>query len=59
MEPSAPRAQDCASEAQGASGAAGVQAIAWAAQKRLCARYRRLYHAGKAKCQVTTAVARP
>ena len=35
-----------------------VQAIAWAAQKRLCARYWRLYHAGKAKCQVTTAVAR-
>ena len=35
-----------------------VQAIAWAAQKRLCGRYRHLYHAGKAKCQVTTAVAR-
>jgi len=35
-----------------------VQAIAWAAQKRLCARYRHLYHTGKAKCQVTTAVAR-
>ena len=35
-----------------------VQAIAWAAQKRLCARYWHLYHAGKAKCQVTTAVAR-
>ena len=35
-----------------------VQAMAWAAQKRLCARYRHLYHAGKAKCVVTTAVAR-
>ena len=35
-----------------------IQAIAWAAQKRLCARYWHLYHAGKAKCQVTTAVAR-
>ena len=33
-----------------------VQAIAWAAQKRLCGRYRHLYHTGKAKCQVTTAV---
>ena len=35
-----------------------VQAMAWAAQKRLCARYWHLYHAGKAKCVVTTAVAR-
>ena len=35
-----------------------AQAIAWAAQKRLCARYRHLYQAGKAKGQVTTAVAR-
>ena len=35
-----------------------VQAIAWAAQKRLCTRYRHLYSAGKAKCVVTTAVAR-
>ena len=43
-------------KAQGAPPA--VQAIAWAAQKRLCARYWHLYHAGKAKCQVTTAVAR-
>ena len=34
-----------------------VQAIAWAAQKRLCARYWHLYHAGKVKCVVTTAVA--
>ena len=31
---------------------------AWAAQKRLCARYWHLYHAGKVKCVVTTAVAR-
>ena len=37
---------------------AAVQAIAWAAQKRLCARYWHLFHAGKMKCQVTTAVAR-
>ena len=31
-----------------------VQAIVWAAQKRLCTRYRHLYNAGKAKCVVTT-----
>ena len=35
-----------------------VQALAWAAQKRLCARYQRLSNAGKPHCQVTTAVAR-
>ena len=35
-----------------------VQALAWAAQKRLCARYRDLYQVGKNKCYVTTAVAR-
>lgn len=35
-----------------------AQAIAWAAQKRLCARYRHLYQAGKAKQSVCTAVAR-
>lgn len=35
-----------------------VQALAWAAQKRLCARYRHLLHVGKVKNQVTTAVAR-
>ena len=35
-----------------------VQALAWAAQKRLCARYLHLLRAGKAKNQVTTAVAR-
>lgn len=35
-----------------------VQAIAWEAQKRLCARYRYLMKAGKLKQQVTTAVAR-
>ena len=35
-----------------------ARAIAWAAQKRLCARYRHLNRAGKAKNQVTTAVAR-
>ncbi len=35
-----------------------VQALAWAAQKRLCTRYRHLDYAGKAKCKVTTAVAR-
>ena len=31
---------------------------AWAAQKRLCARYRHLHYSGKAKCKVTVAVAR-
>jgi transposase len=35
-----------------------VQAIAWEAQKRLCARYRQLMEAGKLTKQVTTAVAR-
>jgi transposase len=37
---------------------AAIQAIAWQAQKRLCGRYRTLMEAGKAKQQVTTAVAR-
>jgi transposase len=37
---------------------ARVQAIAWAAQKRLCGRYRSLYQAGKAKPKVCTAIAR-
>ena len=35
-----------------------VQALAWAAQKRLCGRTRHLKLAGKAHCHVTTAVAR-
>ena len=35
-----------------------VQALAWAAQKRLCGRYRRLASTGKPACKVTTAVAR-
>lgn len=35
-----------------------VQAIAWQAQKRLCARYRHLIHAGKNTPVTTTAVAR-
>ncbi|WP_445003105.1 IS110 family transposase [Halomonas mongoliensis] len=35
-----------------------VQAIAWAAQKRLCGRYRRLAATGKVKQQVVTAIAR-
>lgn len=35
-----------------------VQALAWEAQKRLCARYRKLEQAGKLTKQVTTAVAR-
>ena len=35
-----------------------VQAIAWAAQKRLCARYVKLYERGKAKNKVVTAIAR-
>ena len=35
-----------------------VQALAWAAQKRHCARYGLLSNAGMPHCQVTTAVAR-
>ncbi len=35
-----------------------VQAIAWAAQKRLCGRYQALMRAGKEKNRVTSAVAR-
>ena len=35
-----------------------VQRLAWAAQKRLCARYRHLHQLGKNKCYVVTAVAR-
>ena len=35
-----------------------VQAIAWGAQKRLCARYVKLYQRGKAKNKVVTAIAR-
>ena len=45
-------------KARAAGAAPGVQAIAWKAQKRLCGRYTKLYQAGKAKCQVTTAIAR-
>jgi transposase len=37
---------------------ARVQALAWQAQKRLCARYRALARAGKHPAQVSTAVAR-
>ena len=37
---------------------AEVQAIAWKAQVRLCARYRRLMAAGKRQTVVTTAIAR-
>lgn len=37
---------------------ARVQAMAWAAQKRLCGRYRHLYQAGKPQPQVCTAIAR-
>ncbi len=63
MELSVPRAQDRASEAQGASSSAGgaghrLGGAEAAAQKRLCTRYWHLYHVGKVKCQVTTAVAR-
>lgn len=43
---------------KGASASAAVQAIGWAAQKRLCGRYWHLYHAGKSKPRVCTAVAR-
>lgn len=35
-----------------------VQAIAWKAQRRLCARYRALSERGMASCKVVTAVAR-
>ena len=35
-----------------------VQTLAWAAQKRLCGRYRRLANAGKPASRVTTAVGR-
>ena len=35
-----------------------VRAIAWKAQLRLCARYRRLMAAGKRQTVVTTAIAR-
>jgi len=35
-----------------------VQAIAWAAQRRLCGRYVRLHQRGKAKNKVVTAIAR-
>jgi hypothetical protein len=35
-----------------------IRDIAWKAQLRLCARYRRLAAAGKAKVVVTTAIAR-
>lgn len=35
-----------------------VQAIAWAAQRRLCGRYVKLYQRGKAKNKVVTAIAR-
>jgi hypothetical protein len=35
-----------------------VRAIAWKAQLRLCARYRRLMAAGKRQTLVTTAIAR-
>jgi hypothetical protein len=37
---------------------AAVRAIAWKAQVRLCARYRRLMAAGKRQTVVTTAIAR-
>ena len=57
---SLPGAKDGPSAPQGSRGCAPteVQAIAWAAQKRLCTRYGKRYNAGKAKCQVTTAIAR-
>jgi len=43
---------------KGASASREVQAMAWAAQKRLCGRYWHLYEAGKAKPRVCAAVAR-
>lgn len=45
-------------ERRGAHTSVAVQAIAWAGQKRLCARYRYLLVAGKSANQVTVAVAR-
>lgn len=45
-------------EARAAKTSERVQAIAWAAQKRLCGRYRTLMQAGKEKKQITTAIAR-
>ena len=56
-----PGRKDGPPAAQGAANATpapGVQAIAWAAQKRFSDRYTRLYHAGKPKCVVDTAIAR-
>ena len=50
------RRRICARKAARASDR--VQAIAWAAQKRLCGRYAKLYLRGKAKNKVVTAVAR-
>ena len=55
---SLPGPPDRVYEAEGRQGAEAVQQLAWAAQKRLCARYRHLYQAGKNKCYVATAVAR-
>jgi len=43
---------------RGARTSPGVRAIAWKAQKRLCARYRHLLEAGKNTQQTITAVAR-
>ena len=40
------------------NGFAAVRDVAWKAQLRLCARYRRLSAAGKPKVVVTTAIAR-
>ncbi|MDE0393365.1 MAG: IS110 family transposase [Gammaproteobacteria bacterium] len=43
---------------KGAKAPDRVQAIAWAAQKRLCGRYRKLYGRGMPKNKVVTAIAR-
>lgn len=54
-----PGRKDGSPAEQGAANAApGVQAIAWAAQKRFSDRHTRLYHAGKPKCVVDNAIAR-
>ena len=55
---SLPGEEDGASASQGRQGPRPGQAIAWAAQKRLCGRYRKLSGRGKPKNKVVTAIAR-
>ena len=59
MGVSLPGEEDGASASRkGAKAPDRVQAIAWAAQKRLCGRYRKLSDRGKPKNKVVTAIAR-